>query len=610
MIDPLGLIFDQLNHYISWKNQEGKFLGCNKKFLNLYGLDHEKQLINKSYFSFFEGSIANTLNNNDLKVLTKGETIVFIENLEFKNKKHVLLSYKTPLFCFNNIIRGVITESADYISVSSFQGYNLYDKIALNSIVRDLPGHIYWKDKNGKYLGCNDKQAYSLGFKSGTDIIGKTDRDLPWGEHVSQKFRDNDLLVMNTGRTEVVEERVTINNRPHTVLSQKSPLKGSDGITLGVLGVSVDITKQKLLEKYYASKVLELEKALETKKAFLNNASHEIRTPLHVISNILEEVKKNWEILLEEDKKNYINIAITNQNRLMSLLSNVLDLGKAQSGRLMCVFKDNDLLIIIKDVISEFHFSKAKISITNFPAHTALYCDQERLKQVFRNLISNSIKYGCGNNNKIDINIYDCSQYFKIIISDRGIGIPQNELEKIFEPFYESSITETKSGGTGLGLSICKSIISEHTGKIYAKSKINQGTKMIIEIPKQEKKKKHILMIDDDSSILDSTHLMLKYSDYKLTTVDSGQAAIEFFKKGIKLDLILLDMLMHDIYGTEVLKESKKYESVKNVPVIIQTGITDEGFIKEALNLGAKKVLHKPYSGRELKACFEEFLKN
>lgn len=127
-------------------------------------------------------------------------------------------------------------------------GQNLHElnaEIALSNIVLNMPGHVYWKDISGVYLGCNDKQAQSLGFKKGTDIVGKTDYDLPWGEGIADKFRENDSRIVSTGITEITEEPSVMDGGKVIVLSQKTPLKDKNGKIYGVLGISIDITELK-----------------------------------------------------------------------------------------------------------------------------------------------------------------------------------------------------------------------------------------------------------------------------------------------------------------------------------------------------------------------------
>jgi two-component system, OmpR family, aerobic respiration control sensor histidine kinase ArcB len=109
-----------------------------------------------------------------------------------------------------------------------------------------MPCHVYWKDKNGRYLGCNDRQAQSLGLHRGEDVVGKTDFELPWEEELARRFWENDQQVFRTGESKTVEELAIVNGREAVVLSLKVPLKNSHGQIVSVLGI--------YLGRYYPTK--------------------------------------------------------------------------------------------------------------------------------------------------------------------------------------------------------------------------------------------------------------------------------------------------------------------------------------------------------------------
>lgn len=115
----------------------------------------------------------------------------------------------------------------------------------LENILAHMPGHVYWKDKNGVYLGCNNRQAQSVGFQYGYEIVGKTDFDLPWGKNQAELFRQNDLHIMQTGETEIIEEKAQVKGKDAIFLSHKSPMRNKKGEITGVLGISIDITDRK-----------------------------------------------------------------------------------------------------------------------------------------------------------------------------------------------------------------------------------------------------------------------------------------------------------------------------------------------------------------------------
>ena len=470
---------------------------------------------------------------------------------------------------------------------------------ALENIINNMPGHIYWKDIKGVYLGCNDKQAASLGLKYGSEVIGKTDFDLPWDKKARDNIVHNDKLIISTKRTETLQESVVINDQKYTFVSQKSPLINTQKETVGILGVSIDITQQKILEEKYMNKTYELSNALEVKKSFLNNLSHEIRTPLHNITTIANGLYNQWDSIDDSEKRTYLKTVVDNQDRLMSLVSNLLDASKIRSGKLTFDYLNNDITLMLKEVIAEFKYLTEPISlqIDNFINVSALL-DAERIKQVIRNLLSNAIKYG-GKDKPITIRVFNMeSKYIGISVTDNGVGVPVDEKDRIFELFEESSRTKSKTGGIGLGLAICKDIILAHRGKIWVEENQPVGSIFTFTIPfARLTNKRHIVVIDDDLSTQLSISLMLKSYNYDVTILGSANEALNYFKLNNNLvDVILLDLMLPDIYGGELLQRLKKIKKIKNIPIIIQTGIADPEELENVIKLGACAYINKPFS--------------
>ena len=470
---------------------------------------------------------------------------------------------------------------------------------ALENIINNMPGHIYWKDIKGVYLGCNDKQAASLGLKYGSEVIGKTDFDLPWDKKARDNIVHNDKLIISTKRTETLQESVVINDQKYTFVSQKSPLINTQKETVGILGVSIDITQQKISEEKYMNKTYELSNALEVKKSFLNNLSHEIRTPLHNITTIANGLYNQWDSIDDSEKRTYLKTVVDSQDRLMSLVSNLLDASKIRSGKLTFDYLNNDITLMLKEVIAEFKYLTEPISlqIDNFINVSALL-DAERIKQVIRNLLSNAIKYG-GKDKPITIRVFNMeSKYIGISVTDNGVGVPVDEKDRIFELFEESSRTKSKTGGIGLGLAICKDIILAHRGKIWVEENQPVGSIFTFTIPfARLTNKRHIVVIDDDLSTQLSISLMLKSYNYDVTILGSANEALNYFKLNNNLvDVILLDLMLPDIYGGELLQRLKKIKKIKNIPIIIQTGIADPEELENVIKLGACAYINKPFS--------------
>jgi signal transduction histidine kinase len=238
----------------------------------------------------------------------------------------------------------------------------------------------------------------------------------------------------------------------------------------------------KLIEKEVQARTQDLREALEIKNEFLDNVSHEIKTPVHNITNIVSELHDQWKHISAKEKLEMIKLLQKSNTRLLSLCSNLLDLSKFTKGHDIEMKKCN-ITVLIEEVLMEYRNFAQLISIKLPPkGNRFVYCDKEKILQVLRNLLDNSIRYGNGSPVEISVN-NEGENYTIFAVADEGVGIPENELSSIFNPFEQSSITKTKAGGTGLGLAICKKIIEYHHGKIWAENNSTKGVTFFFTLP-------------------------------------------------------------------------------------------------------------------------------
>lgn len=367
------------------------------------------------------------------------------------------------------------------------------------------------------------------------------------------------------------------------------------------------------LEQKINERTIELTTALAIKGEFLNNISHEIRTPIQGVASVSEGLIENWQKFDDQQKYNYISIVAQNAKRLFSLVANLLDLSKYNQRELVLDLRQVDLNEVINDVIDECKalYLLNKNVVFNFDSskQVMVIIDKERISQVLRNLITNAIKFG-QDDNIINIKISKDSDV-KVTISDSGMGIPESEINSIFSPFTQSSRTKTKAGGTGLGLAICKSIIEAHNGRIWAENNHNRdGTTFFFTLPINQphnitsqfnNKIKNIMIIDDEESALLTMELMLESSNYNIIKARGGiEGLAKIMENYHKIDLILLDLMMPDIHGIDLLKKIKENKLTKHIPVIIQSGLANEKEKQKCIKLGAVSFLNKPYSKKDL----------
>lgn len=376
------------------------------------------------------------------------------------------------------------------------------------------------------------------------------------------------------------------------------------------------------LEQKVTQRTSELQKALDIKTEFLNNLNHEIRTPIQGFTNISEGLVRHWDTFNNKKKLNLVQKIAINATRLSSLVGHLLDISKFTAGKMIFDFHTHDVNQIMEDIIEECRMlyildKNIKIKFIKNTKLPKAEIDKERVAQVLRNLFTNAIKFSHRNTTitatiqKSEMHLHNIAEeVLTFTITDQGIGIPEEEIFSIFKPFNQSHRTKTKAGGTGLGLSICNEIIKGHGGKIWAEN-TKDGTNFHFTIPviqhyksqlnnsitnDQNNAKSTVLMIDDEETCLISMEFILMGTKYKLIKTHGGIEGLAFLRKhGQDVDAILLDMMMPDIYGIDVLKEIKNDAILAKIPVILQTGISNDLEINKAYDLGIIAYIKKPY---------------
>ena len=242
--------------------------------------------------------------------------------------------------------------------------------------------------------------------------------------------------------------------------------------------------------------VLSAQKANNAKSLFLANISHELRTPMHGILGFSRLGQDRFETVTSDKLKTYFDVINSSGRQLLLLLNDLLDLAKLESGKMIVKYELCNFSQIINSCVSEQKMSKddkkIQLEIDVESSVELISCDLARMRQVVANLLSNAIKYS----NEYGIIRINCIPdvittssvdgsleqvpAIKISIADQGVGIPENELEAVFDKFIQSSKTDSGSGGTGLGLAICKEIIELHSGKIWAENNEEGATFFIL----------------------------------------------------------------------------------------------------------------------------------
>ena len=241
----------------------------------------------------------------------------------------------------------------------------------------------------------------------------------------------------------------------------------------------------RLLEEMTIAKE-KAEAASRAKSEFFANMSHELRTPLHGILSFARFGEKNAATAKPEKLLEYFNKIRHSGTILLSLVNNLLDLAKFESGKMTFDFQPTQVSLLVGKVADEFTSLVSERELTIHyvepESRTSATVDRDKLMQVTRNLLSNAVKFS-PRGGTIELSVAQREQALRVRVADQGAGIPDAELQTIFEEFVQSSTNQKSAGGTGLGLAISRQIVAAHKGKIWAENQPTGGAAFFFEIP-------------------------------------------------------------------------------------------------------------------------------
>ncbi|MCF8253716.1 MAG: PAS domain S-box protein [Bacteroidia bacterium] len=367
----------------------------------------------------------------------------------------------------------------------------------------------------------------------------------------------------------------------------------------------------------------EAENANKAKSEFLSRMSHEFRTPLNSILGFAQLIEMTN--ILDSSIKKKVDHIKNSGSHLLELVNEILDLSKIEAGVVSLSLEPLNLNRLINETFEQLMpiANQRKIDLTfknPLDQQFFVYADQQRMKQILINLISNGLKYNHIGGNvcvSIEVNNENSSNehFTKLKISDTGFGISNQDLERIFNPFERVSKDGMPIEGTGLGLSVVKQLIELMHGEVGVESTLNVGSTFWVKIPTSNSSlnpmesqipvivnpvinyhlKGTILYIEDNLSNIELIKHALKINlpKIKLFTQTTGVNAVKVAIK-FKPQLVLLDLNLPDMHGSEVLKWLKENSETKDIPVIIISADSTPEQIKKLKNLGAENYITKP----------------
>ena len=399
--------------------------------------------------------------------------------------------------------------------------------------------------------------------------------------------------------------------------------------------------KERLQRRYYDEKI-----------NFFVNTAHNIRTPLSLVLAPLVDLSKDSH--LSEKSRGFLDMAQRNGNKLLKMVTELLDFQKVEQSVELVRLQDVELPMFLRLQVEKFIVAAQEkhihLSLEACPQHL-VHTDVKMMDLILENLLSNAIKY-TPEGGKVTLSASIEGKTAQILVSDTGIGIPKAEIKNIFKSFFRASnAVNSQEMGSGLGLMLTRQLVKKLGGKLTFVSEEGKGTTFHVVLPlgnsaasstqpveeaqnvetissnhqdvhdeemkfvassddqNSEVSKDTLLFVDDNEDL--RQYICMTFSDtYRVVDVESGDAALKYLEEGGECDIVVSDVMMPGMQGDVLCQRIKENKDTSWLPVILLTAKAGRNFMIEGLGLGADDYIAKPFDAAILASKIDSMLKN
>ena len=481
------------------------------------------------------------------------------------------------------------------------------------SIIDASPDLIYYRNEEGRFAGCN-RIAEELTGKTEAELLGLTPHQV-YNEQLAKQVAasDHEVLETNASLTDELWLQFADGRRRYFEM-RKVPFFDKDGQRLGLLAFGRDMTERKQAESAIAQ-------ASKDKTKFIATISHELRTPLNGIVGLSRMLRDTQ---LTKEQFDWVSTIYASGITLGNIFNDIIDLDKLDRDKIEIALKTINLRDFTSEISSIIRLlaQDKNLSFQSEilePIPVAIEADGTRLRQVLWNILFNALKFTQKGEVKLTVEATDegaGNAKVTFRITDTGVGIPEQELDKIFAMYYQVDHPDHQSAtGTGIGLAICKQMVDKMGGEILVHSVVGQGTCFEIVLPvaisqqqarmaELEVRNLNILLVEDIELNVMVAKALLEKLGQRVEVAMTGTEAIEMARK-TEYDLILLDIQLPDMSGFDVAKTLHEEELVLQTPIVALTANVIQKR-QEYLDNGMDDIIAKPIKKSRVIEVFNE----
>jgi PAS domain S-box-containing protein len=484
-----------------------------------------------------------------------------------------------------------------------------------------------------------DPEGRVVSWNAGAERIEGYSAEEIVGQHFSRFYPHEDIqsgkpqrdldVVAAKGQFEDEGRRVRQDGSTFWANVVFTPIRDQGGNLRGFAMLTRDLTEPMIIEETLTKAKDTADAANQAKSAFLATMSHELRTPMNAILGYSEILMEEAKDKGQEDFIPDLEKIHASGNHLLDLINNILDLSKIEAGKMDLFLESFGISRVIEDVVSTVRPLVEKNANT-LRVHCAadlgtMHADLAKVRQSLFNLLSNACKFTENGTITLEVSreLIGGVDWIKFIVSDTGIGMAPDQMEKLFQPFIQGDAsTSRKFGGTGLGMTITRRFCQMMGGEISASSEPGGGTTFSIRLPAQVKVHppaaaplseppeqmvseglSTVLVIEDDANTRDLLKRFLNKDGFRVQTVSEGEEGLRLARE-LQPDVITLDVMMPGLDGWAVLTELKADPALAEIPVVMLTIVDNKNL---GYALGASDYLTKPIQRERLLAVLEKY---